>query len=276
MLEQTKRLKAGRLYRFDVRYFEFVEAIIDFPGESQTLGKYKPLTRKILKSRFPDLLHRKDDQKRSQVIDVVSKGDDVIRFRDPVSLVEYDKPVGELNSAEKRFVKRWEPPTVEPYRPVEIGDMVFDTKIEDVWLGKVVGISDGDTATVLNTNNEQIKIRLLGIDTPESKQAFGSKAKDALGNLIFQKQVRVLDTGKDRYGRTLGFIELPLHGLSAAPLNANAEMVRLGWAWHYKDFNSSPELDKLERDARAAKCGLWAGTGPDDQVPPWEWRKQQK
>jgi len=55
---------------------------------------------------------------------------------------------------------------------------------------------------------------------------------------------------------------------------ANAEMIRQGFAWHYKTYNGDLELDQLELEARAAKRGLWS----DSQTPvaPWLWRKQQK
>src|SRR5687767_9031573 len=57
--------------------------------------------------------------------------------------------------------------------------------------GKVVGVHDGDTCTVLDANKNQYKIRFDGIDAPELKQDFGNKAKESLSNLIFGKQVTV-------------------------------------------------------------------------------------
>ncbi len=58
------------------------------------------------------------------------------------------------------------------------------------WQGKVVGISDGDTITVLH-NNRGEKIRLYGIDTPEKRQDFGNKAKQFTSNMVFGKSVEV-------------------------------------------------------------------------------------
>ena len=65
-------------------------------------------------------------------------------------------------------------------------------------VGKVVGITDGDTVVVLDVNRKQHKIRLEGIDCPESHQAFGRKAKKALAGKVFGKTVRVEWKGKDR------------------------------------------------------------------------------
>ena len=83
----------------------------------------------------------------------------------------------------------------------------------------------------------------------------------------------ILETGKDRYKRTLAFIEL-LPTKTEERAIANAEMIRQGFAWHYKQYNGDLELHQLEQEAREAKRGLWS----DSQAPvaPWEWRKQQK
>ena len=130
---------------------------------------------------------------------------------------------------------------------------------------KVVSIVDGDTVWVLLAG-ERTKIRLWGIDTPEKKQAFGTKAQKALGDRIHEKEVGIRDYGKDRYGRVLA--ELVLGGE-----NVNLWMVRNGWAWHYAQY--SPKADYLrdaQTKAKAEKAGLWADKNP---VAPWEFRKKK-
>jgi micrococcal nuclease len=72
-------------------------------------------------------------------------------------------------------------------------------------VGKVVGVTDGDTLT-LRTETETLKVRLEAIDTPERGQPFGTKAKQALSELVFGKAVSVESSGPDRYGRTIGTI----------------------------------------------------------------------
>ena len=67
--------------------------------------------------------------------------------------------------------------------------------------GKVVGISDGDTITVLISGHHQIKVRLAEIDAPEKSQAYGQRSKQSLSDLAFGKQVRVEQQDRDRYGR---------------------------------------------------------------------------
>jgi micrococcal nuclease len=67
---------------------------------------------------------------------------------------------------------------------------------------RVVGVSDGDTITVLY-GNRPLKVRLEGIDCPESGQAFGAAAKLYTSDLVFGKTVTVEPRTTDRYGRTV-------------------------------------------------------------------------
>jgi len=132
--------------------------------------------------------------------------------------------------------------------------------------GKVVKIADGDTLTLLTSSNEQVKIRLAGIDTPEKKQPFGNKAKQALANLAFQKQALIEVEVKDRYGRTVGVVFVD-------GLNVNAELVKQGMAWVYRKYTDDERLYVLESEAKQAKRGLWLDKNP---IPPWEWRRGKR
>jgi endonuclease YncB( thermonuclease family) len=131
--------------------------------------------------------------------------------------------------------------------------------------GKVVSITDGDTVTVYTGQGKPIKLRLEGIDAPESKQDFGDASKRHLSGLVFSKNVVIHSTGKDRYGRTLGVLHV-------SDKNVNAMMIRDGFAWHYKQYSSDPELADAEQSARAARRGLWSMANP---VAPWEFRRKR-
>src|SRR5687767_9854712 len=72
--------------------------------------------------------------------------------------------------------------------------------------GRVVGVADGDTITLLTAEKKQVKVRLNGIDCPESHQAFGTAAKQFTSKKVFGKDIAVRTQGTDRYGRTLGDI----------------------------------------------------------------------
>lgn len=115
--------------------------------------------------------------------------------------------------------------------------------------GKVTRITDGDTIVILTENKEQVKVRLDGIDCPESSQDFGSRAKQSTSDLCFNKEVRIEKTGEDRYGRTLGYVYVD-------DVCVNKELLKQGMAWHYKYFNKDPELARLEIEARKAKLGI--------------------
>ena len=136
------------------------------------------------------------------------------------------------------------------------------------FVGKVVGISDGDTIKVLDSNKKEHKIRLMGIDAPEKSQAFGAASKQALSNYIYQKEVTVEYKKKDRYQRILGKVILDKQDICLA-------MISDGMAWHYKDYEK--EQSKTDRDlysqselkARQAKIGLWIEKHP---VSPWIFR----
>jgi endonuclease YncB( thermonuclease family) len=70
--------------------------------------------------------------------------------------------------------------------------------------GRVVGVSDGDTITVLDSTNDQHKVRLAGIDAPEKAQPFGSRSKARLSSLVYGKTVTVEFVKFDRYQRMVG------------------------------------------------------------------------
>lgn len=130
---------------------------------------------------------------------------------------------------------------------------------------KIIRILDGDTVEILY-GQLPIKLRLEHIDCPEKrgKQPFGNRAKIALSDLCFGQMVSVSSDGKfDRNGRLIGVI------FNKDSLNVNKEMVRLGMAWHFKKYSDDMSYDQLEREARAAKVGLWSDPNP---VAPWDYR----
>jgi endonuclease YncB( thermonuclease family) len=130
---------------------------------------------------------------------------------------------------------------------------------------RVIGIADGDTLTVLAADKTQHRIRLHGIDAPETGQDFGSRAKQAAASLAFGKTVKILPRDTDRYGRTVAEVILP------DSRSLNCEMVRQGMAWWYRPYAPhAATLSRLEARARAARVGLWSQPNP---VPPWDWRK---
>lgn len=133
--------------------------------------------------------------------------------------------------------------------------------------GKVVRVSDGDTITVLDSANTQIRVRLYGIDCPENGQDFSNVAKRFTSDLCFAKIVSVYVKDLDRYGRTVGIV------WTRDSINVNLELLREGLAWHYKHFDNSEEFVRAESVAKANKKGLWIH---GNAVPPWEYRRNRK
>ena len=133
--------------------------------------------------------------------------------------------------------------------------------------GKVISIADGDTVTIIN-NSQQTKIRLAEIDTPEKNQPYGKKAKQALSDFIFNREVEVEVVTIDRYGRTVGKIFLDNQ-------NINREMVKAGHAWVYVKYAKDKTLFVLEKNAKENQLGLWA-LPEGERIPPWQWRKNRR
>jgi len=133
-------------------------------------------------------------------------------------------------------------------------------------MGRVVGIADGDTLTVLNSENREVKIRLGEIDAPEAHQAFGSRSKQSLAALCFGKQAELLTQVKDRYKRTVARVK-------CSGVDANAEQVNRGMAWVYPKYAKDQNLYVLQDEAKLARRGLWIDVGP---TPPWEFLKLKR
>ncbi len=136
--------------------------------------------------------------------------------------------------------------------------------------GRVVRVVDGDTLVVLDATHTQHKVRLAGIDCPERKQPWSTKAKQALSDYVFDREITV-DWGKrDRYKRIVGKI---LDGQR----DVNLALVRDGMCWWYRKYGDEQTLvDRelyadAEDGARRERRGLWSDPEP---VPPWEWRRR--
>lgn len=141
------------------------------------------------------------------------------------------------------------------------------------FVGKVVRISDGDTITVLNEHNQQVRIRFNQIDAPESSQAFGQKSRSNL-NYLYQTSVYVQENSKDRYGRTLGTIYQLQNG-KVPKLNinnsVNLKQVKDGYAWAYREYLKDQVFIIAETNARNKKIGLWADPNP---IYPSQYRRK--
>ena len=138
------------------------------------------------------------------------------------------------------------------------------TENTKIWSGLVVGISDGDTITVLHEGKGE-KIRLYGIDCPERSQAFSKKAKQFTSQMVYGKTVDVETKDTDRYSRTVALIYIDGQSLNEA-------LVKNGFAWVFRKYCKESFCEdwlNFEVVARYGKIGLWSEPDP---IPPWEFR----
>jgi endonuclease YncB( thermonuclease family) len=148
--------------------------------------------------------------------------------------------------------------------------------------GIVTKVTDGDTINVTDPLGTKLKVRLYGIDAPETEksnkktgrvskpgQPYGDEAYQALNSKIYRKQVKLEIMAVDQYKRSVGIVYL--NGK-----NINQEMVAEGYAWAYRQYLDRPhasEYIQLEEQARARMLGLWQQNNPQ---PPWDFRHSLK
>lgn len=126
-------------------------------------------------------------------------------------------------------------------------------------------VIDGDSLEAVMVDGTAVEIRLASIDAPERNQKFGRDAQAHLEALVKGQAARIYQTDTDRYERVVAFV---LTG--ATGTDVNAAMVSDGFAWHAIEFSDDPSLAELERQAKAAKRGLWSQRSP---ISPWVYRK---
>jgi endonuclease YncB( thermonuclease family) len=137
---------------------------------------------------------------------------------------------------------------------------VFLAARQEDFRGRVVTVVDGDTIGVLRDGRE-IRIRLDGIDAPESGQDFWQQAKQFMSDTAFDRIVAVRGNEIDRFGRLIARVTLDGRDLSLAAVEA-------GFAWQFVRHSNDPILAAAEARARARRLGLWA---QPDAIPPWDY-----
>ncbi|KAK6932953.1 Staphylococcal nuclease (SNase-like), OB-fold [Dillenia turbinata] len=132
-------------------------------------------------------------------------------------------------------------------------------------------ITDSGYRVINIQGNEEVlarkyRIRLMGIDAPESAMPYGKEAKEELTNFVQGKCLRIFVYTVDRYGRYVG--DVYCNGMFVQEL-----MLKKGLAWHYTAYDQRPELKRWEMEARSKRIGLWASSNPEK---PWEWRRDHR
>ena len=144
---------------------------------------------------------------------------------------------------------------------------------------KVVNIVDGDTIDVLDGYNQKLRIRLLGIDTPERKQQFGYESYFYLNKILHGKSVVIISSPDKDKPYTLGYFKRVIGKVVLNDVDINLEMIKKGMGWHFIKYKKNQPIDeshsynKAESEARKKYIGLWSDPNP---VPPWKWRQQNR
>jgi endonuclease YncB( thermonuclease family) len=158
-----------------------------------------------------------------------------------------------------------------------ISHLFFKNNYAQQWQIKPNSIHDGDTLRVVR-GSEELKIRMCGIDAPEIKQPLGIESRDYLRSLIAKSNgtIHVLPIEKDRYGRTVAELWIPIKPDYEGEIHLNTAMVEAGMAYHYQQYSgnceSAENLGWAEKIAKDGKLGVWNGS----HQKPWDWRKANK
>lgn len=132
----------------------------------------------------------------------------------------------------------------------------------------IIGVADGDTLTARCDTAEgkvNITVRVAEIDAPEKGQAWGSRSRQHLAELCFQRVAVVRTRTTDRYGRTVARVECD-------GTDASSEQVRTGMAWVFDRYVTDRSLYVEQDAARTERRGLWTDVAA---VAPWEWRRRR-
>ena len=144
-----------------------------------------------------------------------------------------------------------------------------------VLVGRVTYVFDGDTLELTSGLRRPVRVRLYGIDAPETGrrgepgQPYGREARRALQAKVAGQMVEIEIMDRDQYGRTVGVVRL-------AGRDINRELVADGWGWAYRHYLNGPYASAYigaEESARARRAGLWRQNNPQ---PPWEFRHRPR
>ena len=151
-------------------------------------------------------------------------------------------------------------------------------KLPSSYEGRVIKVIDGDTITIKTSQNEKIKVRLTGIDAPESDQPLGKASKEKLASFIENKNVRIETHKNDRNGRVLAKVWVRPSDCATCgkTLNVNHAQILAGMAWWYRRYakelsdEDRGRYESAEDESRKRKRGLWSAPS---SLAPWDWRR---
>ncbi len=189
-----------------------------------------------------------------------------LRFLEGPSLPRFPSAPPPATAARDRASGSRGPPDVQPARTTvrQIARGRGQQTIE----GRVIGVSDGDSITVLGPGYQEVRVRLANIDAPERGQPWGNRSRQMLQGMVAGEVVRVVQTDTDRHGRLVGDVFV-------GERYVNGEMVSMGGAWAYRQYLTDRRFVGWESSARGASLGLWAMPA-SQTVAPWDYRANRR
>ncbi len=171
------------------------------------------------------------------------------------------------------------------------------------WQGRVVAVTDGDTIVVRDERDNDVRVRLYGIDAPELHQRGGEQSRAALLRMVMDRTVYLVTIDRDAYGRDVAHVRTTPFPWTTGDAGGagsgaqsdendrsdkgagggndssdiNGDMLRAGQAWFYGEYCRLPYPCLAWRvaagEARETNIGLWKTRNP---TPPWEWRRKNR
>jgi|LauGreDrversion4_2_1035121.scaffolds.fasta_scaffold369487_2 endonuclease YncB( thermonuclease family) len=145
--------------------------------------------------------------------------------------------------------------------------------------GRAIDIADGDTFVLLDDLGKRWRVRLAGIDAPESTQPWADRSAQQLREWLRDARVQLVPIKIDPYGRLVARTRIPSPEPANEHLDVGMMLVEAGLAWHFKRYKADQTPAEYaafalaELRARQAQRGLWSEAAPQ---APWDFRERKR
>jgi endonuclease YncB( thermonuclease family) len=136
------------------------------------------------------------------------------------------------------------------------------------FVAEVTHVADGDTVEVLVPPARKVRVRLHGVDTPESNEPFNDRARTFTRVLMFGRTVTIAGKEVDRYGRLVARVTVD-------DIDASESIIAAGMGCTFRQYAREAALDAAQDNARNARRGFWANGTPQPACVAREARLQR-
>lgn len=145
--------------------------------------------------------------------------------------------------------------------------------------GRAIDVADGDTFVLLDDLGKRWRVRLAGIDAPESSQPWADRSRQQLRQWLRDERIVLQTIKTDPYGRLVARTLIADPNTDAGRVDVGLRLVESGLAWHFKRYKADQtpseyaSFAQAENHALRAQLGLWSEADPE---PPWVFRERQR